>query len=224
MPKPTLTDEMKKIIRDKYDSTEPKMKTADLCEWAERELGKPISAAVCNNIKKTSKRNKLENPKRAAFESFVAFQAKVLFNTARNRTSRASIIEIAQYCRELEFFDKKSIPAFTPSWYSNLRDSYGLPKNTRPLQYAWRPIVRTAAERRERDRLDQMRAEFRVRPKVLTPYSWKFIDDCFLYNWLSRSHKELDYDTIPADRPKMPVLQVYKMPNEAKSPDFEEIQ
>ena len=58
MPKSILTDDMKKIIAEKYDNTEPKMKTSDLCKWATKELGKPISAAVCNAIKRTSKRDK----------------------------------------------------------------------------------------------------------------------------------------------------------------------
>ena len=58
MPKADLTDDMKKIIAKKYDNAEPKMSTADLCEWAAKELGKPVSAAVCNAIKRTSKRYK----------------------------------------------------------------------------------------------------------------------------------------------------------------------
>ena len=58
MRKSSLTDDMKKIIIEKYDSTEPKMKTADLCEWARKELGKPVSTAVCNALKRLSKRYK----------------------------------------------------------------------------------------------------------------------------------------------------------------------
>ena len=50
MPKASLTEDMKKIIADKYEATEPKMKATQLSKWATKELGKPVSAIKCKEI------------------------------------------------------------------------------------------------------------------------------------------------------------------------------
>ena len=60
-----------------------------------------------------------------------------------------------------------------------------------------------------------MQADFRLRPKVLTPYSWEFIEEKWLYNWVNAdsniSNKELVLESlkfIGMERPQAPPLQV----------------
>ncbi|CBY24569.1 unnamed protein product [Oikopleura dioica] len=223
---------MKKLIADKYENTEPKMKVSDLSKWATKELDKPVSTALCKSIMKTTKRDKYDNPERAAFEEFVAFQAKVAFNERRAYTARKEIIEIAKYSSMLPFFDMKHIPSFTPNWYSILRDSYGLPKNTHAPTHAW-------FHKSDRDGPARMAkaAVYRTRPKVLTPYSWQFIEECFLYNWIEGAHrtakKEFDEESFrpiadridgkPSRRPICPPLPVYKLYHEKKVPNFTQV-
>jgi len=111
----------------------------------------------------------------------------------------------------------KHIPSFTPNWYSILRDSYGLPKNTHAPTHAW-------FHKSDRDGPARMAkaAVNRTRPKVLTPYSWQFIEECFLYNWIEGAHrtakKEFDEESFrpiadridgkPSRRPICPPLPV----------------
>lgn len=59
MPKASLTDDMKKMIAEKYEQTEPNMKATQLSKWATKELGKPVSAIKCKEIMKTTKRDKV---------------------------------------------------------------------------------------------------------------------------------------------------------------------
>jgi hypothetical protein len=133
----------------------------------------------------------LDNPERTAFEEFVAFQAKISFNHYRASTARTEVLKLAEYCLAAEVdgvplfgrlhyklyllifnLDKFDIPSLTPNWYSILRDSYGLPKNTRlpqgcEVSKSWEDAdLRLHADQR----LQQL-ADFRVRPKILTPYS-----------------------------------------------------
>lgn len=232
MPKASLTEDMKKIIADKYEATEPKMKATQLSKWATKELGKPVSAIKCKEIMKTTKRDKAANPERTAFEEFVAFQAKIAFNEQRGHTSRKEVIEIAKYSSMLPFFDKEHIPALTSNWYSVLRDSYGLPKNTKaPTGFLFFAGDKGAPARMAK------KAVFRTRPKVLTPYSWKFIEECFLYNWIEGAHKTTNkefqeeawqpvsdrIDGKPSKRPICPPLPVYKLYHEKKAPNFSQV-
>lgn len=232
MPKASLTDDMKKMIAEKYEQTEPKMKATQLSKWATKELGKPVSAIKCKEIMKTTKRDKADNPKRTAFEEFVAFQAKVAFNKERGHTARKEVIEIAKFSSMLPFFEKEHIPALTPNWYSVLRDSYGLPKNTK----AYNGCYIFFGDKSGPARLKK-EAVFRTRPKVLTPYSWKFIEECFLFNWIEGAHRTTykefreeawepvsdRIDGKPSKRPICPPLPVYKLYHEKKVPNFSQV-
>ena len=53
-----LSDDIKKLIAEKYENTDPTMKPKELQVWATDEFETPISAQVVRNIIKLTKRNK----------------------------------------------------------------------------------------------------------------------------------------------------------------------
>ena len=88
------------------------------------------------------------------------------------------------------FLAGEKTPALTPAWYSALRDSYGFPKSTQALNldymvYTEPTNAEELAEERAIVRRYAMFKEFKWRPKVLTPYSWEFINENYLYNWVN---------------------------------------
>ena len=92
------------------------------------------------------------------------------------------------------------IPAFMPNWYCILRDSYGLPKNAQNNKNYW------INENWECAHLFEYLTDFHVRPKVLTPYSWDFIEERFLYNW-AKEPPFVD-NKFPKEYPYRPPVEV----------------
>ena len=102
------------------------------------------------------------------------------------------------------FSDGEKIPALSATWYSALRDSYGLPKNTRALNldHVEYRAPRNDDEERAIQRYFQMYEDFKVRPKVLTPYSWEFIEEKYLYHWVNDC-SNLSYNELKEEDRKL---------------------
>ena len=56
MPK-ALPDDLKKLVAEKYEKTNPPLKPSELSKWATAHFGRPVSGQVCTAIIKTTKRD-----------------------------------------------------------------------------------------------------------------------------------------------------------------------
>ncbi|CAG5079770.1 Oidioi.mRNA.OKI2018_I69.PAR.g9361.t1.cds [Oikopleura dioica] len=217
MPK-ALPDDLKNLVAEKYEKTNPPLKPSELSKWATAHFGRPVSGQVCTAIIKTTKRDQKANPKRTAFEDFLGFQAKVAYNERRSNVSRTEVLLLAKNCRMLPFFNPKDVPNLTPNWYSMIRDRYGLPKGTNNQGNI---IIFDTANRAKIMARHRKQEEFKLRPKVLIPYSWEFIDEKWLCNW--NSNRDPKDDNI-LEEIVAPPLHVYALPGEVKAPNYDAVQ
>ncbi|CAG5094656.1 Oidioi.mRNA.OKI2018_I69.XSR.g13748.t1.cds [Oikopleura dioica] len=110
-----LSDDIKKLIAEKYENTDPTMKQKELMTWATDEFERPISLHNVRNIIKITKRNqehdnfgvekKRDNPEQTEFEDFLALQCKVTFNAKRCKFNKDDVIRLAENSLQQPFFN-----------------------------------------------------------------------------------------------------------------------